>query len=95
MSAVPSYVDLIKQLDSKVAKQWKKSETFSLVRCLQTPLLQLKDVILSTMAKKKEDNERKKGKKKKKNQPLNQEVLKLRAQVYFGFRTAFFILVLI
>ena len=52
-SAVPSNVDLIKQLDSKAAKQGRKSETFSLVRSSQTPLLQLKDVILSTMAKKK------------------------------------------
>ena len=78
--AVPSNVDLIKQLDSKAAKQGKKSETFSLVRSSQTPLLQLKDVILSTIAKKKkEEKERKKG---KKNELLNQEVLKLRAQVY-------------
>ena len=48
-SAVPSNVDLIKQLDSKASKQGKKSETFSLVRSSHTPsLLQLKDVILST-----------------------------------------------
>ena len=67
MSAVPSNVDLIKQLDSKVAKQWKKSEAFSLVRCSQTPLWQLKDVILSTLGKKKgreRKEKRKKGKKK-------------------------------
>ncbi|XP_050365194.1 PH, RCC1 and FYVE domains-containing protein 1-like [Argentina anserina] len=47
-SAVPSNVDLIKQLDSKAAKQGKKAETFSLVRSSQTPsLLQLKDVVMS------------------------------------------------
>ena len=62
-SAVPSNVDLIKQLDSKAAKQGKKSETFSLVRSSQTPLLQLKDVIFSTIAKKKEEKIWKKGKK--------------------------------
>ena len=77
MSAVPSNDDLIKQLDSKVAKQWKKSNTFSLVRCSQTPLWQLKDVILKTMPKKKKRKKRKKEKK----ELLNQEVLKLRAQV--------------
>ncbi|CAN1130232.1 PH, RCC1 and FYVE domains-containing protein 1 [Linum perenne] len=44
-----SNVDLIKQLDSKAAKQGKKAETFSLVRSSQTPsLLQLRDVVLST-----------------------------------------------
>ena len=52
--AVPSIVDLIQQLDRKAAKQGKKSETFCLVRSSQKPLLQLKDVILSTMAKRKE-----------------------------------------
>lgn len=47
-SAIPSNVDLIKQLDSKAAKQGKKAETFSLVRSSQTPsLLQLKDVVMS------------------------------------------------
>ena len=81
-SAVPSNVDLIKQLDSKATKQGKKSETFSLVRSSQTPLLQLKDVILSTMAKKKRREKRKKEKRKK-NELFNQEVLKLWAQVYF------------
>ena len=83
-TAVPSNVDLLQQLDNKPAKQGKKSETFCLVRSLRTPLLQLKDVILSTMAKKKK--QRKKGKKEKKgkkNQLLNEEVLKLWAQVYF------------
>ena len=70
-SAVPSNVDLIKQLDNNATKQGKKSETFSLVRSLQTPLLQLKDVILSTMAKKNKRRERKEkkrreGKEKKK-----------------------------
>ncbi|KAK7279857.1 hypothetical protein RJT34_24916 [Clitoria ternatea] len=48
-SAVPSNMDLIKQLDSKAAKQGKKADTFSLVRTSQAPsLLQLKDVVLST-----------------------------------------------
>ncbi|KAM5562382.1 PH, RCC1 and FYVE domains-containing protein 1 [Rosa sericea] len=47
-SAVPSNMDLIKQLDSKAAKQGKKAETFSLVRSSQAPsLLQLKDVVMS------------------------------------------------
>ena len=63
-SAVPSNVDLIKQFDSKSAKQGKKSETFSLIRCSQTPLLQLKDFISSTIAKK--QKKRKNGKKEKK-----------------------------
>lgn len=46
---VPSNLDLIKQLDSKAAKQAKKSDTFSLVRSSQAPsLLQLKDVVLAT-----------------------------------------------
>ncbi|KAJ7974087.1 Regulator of chromosome condensation (RCC1) family with FYVE zinc finger domain-containing protein [Quillaja saponaria] len=47
-SAVPSNMDLIKQLDSKAAKQGKKADTFSLVRTSQTPLPQLKDVVLSS-----------------------------------------------
>ena len=47
--AVPSNMDLIKQLDSKAAKQGKKADMFSLVHTTQTPsLLQLKDVVLST-----------------------------------------------
>ncbi|XP_004496492.1 PH, RCC1 and FYVE domains-containing protein 1 [Cicer arietinum] len=47
--AVPSNMDLIKQLDSKAAKQGKKADTFSLVRTSQPPsMLQLKDVVLST-----------------------------------------------
>lgn len=45
-SAMPSNLDLIKQLDSKAAKQGKKADTFSLVRPSQAPLLQLKDVVL-------------------------------------------------
>ncbi|CAN1235075.1 PH, RCC1 and FYVE domains-containing protein 1 [Linum perenne] len=46
---LPSNVDLIKQLDSKAAKQGKKAETFSLVRSSQTPsFLQLRDVVSST-----------------------------------------------
>ncbi|XP_027357984.1 PH, RCC1 and FYVE domains-containing protein 1-like isoform X2 [Abrus precatorius] len=48
-SVIPSNMDLIKQLDSKAAKQGKKADTFSLVRTSQAPsLLQLKDVVLST-----------------------------------------------
>ncbi|XP_028800342.1 PH, RCC1 and FYVE domains-containing protein 1 [Neltuma alba] len=48
---VPSNMDLIKQLDSKAAKQGKKADTFALVRTLQAPsMLQLKDVVLSTAA---------------------------------------------
>ncbi|KAE9618312.1 hypothetical protein Lal_00047594 [Lupinus albus] len=48
-SAVPSNTDLIKQLDSKAAKQGKKADTFTHVRTTQTPsLLQLKDVVFST-----------------------------------------------
>ncbi|XP_027363060.1 PH, RCC1 and FYVE domains-containing protein 1-like isoform X3 [Abrus precatorius] len=48
-TAVPSNMDLIKQLDSKAAKQGKKADTFSLARASQAPsLLQLKDVVLST-----------------------------------------------
>lgn len=48
-STMPSNMDLIKQLDSKAAKQSKKADTFSLVRSSQPPsLLQLKDVVLST-----------------------------------------------
>ncbi|KAM1002058.1 PH, RCC1 and FYVE domains-containing protein 1-like [Malus sylvestris] len=48
-SAVLSNMDLIKQLDTKAAKQGKKADTFSLVRSAQAPsLLQLKDVVMST-----------------------------------------------
>ncbi|KAK4253130.1 hypothetical protein QN277_010946 [Acacia crassicarpa] len=47
-SPVPSNMDLIKQLDSKAARQGKKTDTFSLVPSSQTPLLQLKDVVFST-----------------------------------------------
>ncbi|WCJ43393.1 Regulator of chromosome condensation (RCC1) family with FYVE zinc finger domain [Euphorbia peplus] len=47
-SSFPTNMDLIKQLDSKAAKQGKKADTFSLVRTSQAPsLLQLKDVVLS------------------------------------------------
>lgn len=46
-SMLPSNLDLIKQLDTKAAKQGKKAETFSLIQTSQTPLLQLKDVVLS------------------------------------------------
>uniref|UniRef100_A0A5B7B5U0 Uncharacterized protein n=1 Tax=Davidia involucrata TaxID=16924 RepID=A0A5B7B5U0_DAVIN len=49
--AVPSNLDLIKQLDNKAAKQGKKADTFSLGRSSQAPsLLQLKDVVLFTAA---------------------------------------------
>ncbi|KMT19500.1 hypothetical protein BVRB_1g011230 [Beta vulgaris subsp. vulgaris] len=48
-SMLPSNMDLIKQLDTKAAKQGKKAETFSLIQTSQTPsLLQLKDVVLSS-----------------------------------------------
>ncbi|KAM7518712.1 hypothetical protein LguiB_017674 [Lonicera macranthoides] len=46
-SGIPSNLDLIKQLDNKAAKQGKKSDTFSLNRNSQAPLLQLKDVVMS------------------------------------------------
>ncbi|KAE8100444.1 hypothetical protein FH972_018341 [Carpinus fangiana] len=47
--SVPSNMDLIKQLDSKAAKQVKKADTFSLVRSSQAPsLMQLRDVVLSS-----------------------------------------------
>ncbi|XP_048446211.1 PH, RCC1 and FYVE domains-containing protein 1 isoform X2 [Pyrus x bretschneideri] len=48
-TAVLSNMDLIKQLDTKAAKQGKKADTFSLVRSAQAPsLLQLKEVVMST-----------------------------------------------
>ncbi|KAJ6774101.1 REGULATOR OF CHROMOSOME CONDENSATION [Salix purpurea] len=48
-AALPSNLDLIKQLDSKAAKQGKKADAFSLVRSSQAPsLLLLKDVVLSS-----------------------------------------------
>ncbi|CAK9134724.1 unnamed protein product [Ilex paraguariensis] len=48
-SAMPSNLDLIKQLDNKAAKQGKKADTFSFGRASQAlSLLQLKDVVLST-----------------------------------------------
>lgn len=47
--SVPSNMDLIKQLDSKAAKQGKKADTFSIVRSSQAPsLLQLRDVAFSS-----------------------------------------------
>nr|DAD22591.1 TPA_asm: hypothetical protein HUJ06_024054 [Nelumbo nucifera] len=48
-SAMPTNMDLIKQLDSKAFKHGKKVDTFSLVRSSQAPtLLQLKDLALFT-----------------------------------------------
>ncbi|XP_010482023.1 PREDICTED: uncharacterized protein LOC104760760 isoform X2 [Camelina sativa] len=44
-SGIPSNIDLIKQLDSRAARQGKKADAFSLVRTSQTPLLQLKDAL--------------------------------------------------
>ncbi|KAL0701374.1 hypothetical protein Bca4012_057496 [Brassica carinata] len=43
-SGIPLKIDLIKQLDSRAARQGRKGDTFSLVRTSQTPLLQLRDV---------------------------------------------------
>ncbi|GMH31648.1 hypothetical protein Nepgr_033492 [Nepenthes gracilis] len=49
-SAMPSNLDLIKQLDTKAAKQGKKAEAFSLVQSSQiVSLLQLKDVFSSSV----------------------------------------------
>ncbi|XP_042494518.1 PH, RCC1 and FYVE domains-containing protein 1-like [Macadamia integrifolia] len=46
-SSTPTNLDLIKQLDSKAAKQGKKADTFSLVRSSQAlSLSQLKDIAL-------------------------------------------------
>ncbi|CAI9763960.1 unnamed protein product [Fraxinus pennsylvanica] len=46
-SGMPSNFDLIKQLDTKAAKQGKKSDTFSLGRSTQVPsLLQLRDAVM-------------------------------------------------
>ncbi|CAA2964153.1 PH, RCC1 and FYVE domains-containing 1-like isoform X2 [Olea europaea subsp. europaea] len=46
---MPSNFDLIKQLDTKAAKQGKKSDTFALVCSSQVPsLLQLRDAVMST-----------------------------------------------
>ncbi|KAL3513840.1 hypothetical protein ACH5RR_026557 [Cinchona calisaya] len=48
-SALPSNIDLIKQLDSKAAKQGKKADMFLVGRSSQAPsLLQLKDAVLAT-----------------------------------------------
>ncbi|VVB08325.1 unnamed protein product [Arabis nemorensis] len=44
-SGIPSNIDLIKQLDSKAARQGKKADAFSLVRTSQTPLSQLKEAL--------------------------------------------------
>ncbi|XP_040997959.1 PH, RCC1 and FYVE domains-containing protein 1-like [Juglans microcarpa x Juglans regia] len=47
--SIPSNMDLIKQLDSKAAKQGKKADAFSLVCSSQAPsLLQLRDVVLAS-----------------------------------------------
>ncbi|KAH6824099.1 Regulator of chromosome condensation family with FYVE zinc finger domain-containing protein [Perilla frutescens var. hirtella] len=47
-SAMPSNFDLIKQLDTKAAKQGRKADTFSLGRSSQVSLLQLRDAVMST-----------------------------------------------
>ncbi|KAF8377151.1 hypothetical protein HHK36_030524 [Tetracentron sinense] len=48
-SAMPTNLDLIRQLDNKAAKQGKKTDTFSLVFSSQAPtLLQLKDIAFSS-----------------------------------------------
>ncbi|KAK9740868.1 hypothetical protein RND81_03G066800 [Saponaria officinalis] len=49
-SMLPSNFDLIKQLDTKAAKQGKKAETFSLAHASRTQsLVQLKDVLSSSI----------------------------------------------
>ncbi|KAI3460481.1 hypothetical protein Pfo_017144 [Paulownia fortunei] len=47
-SAMPSNFDLIRQLDTKAAKQGKKADTFSLGRSSQVSILQLRDAVMST-----------------------------------------------
>ncbi|KAK6118790.1 hypothetical protein DH2020_047481 [Rehmannia glutinosa] len=47
-SAMPSNFDLIKQLDTKAAKQGKKGDTFSLGRSSQVSLSQLREAVMST-----------------------------------------------
>ncbi|XP_042040072.1 PH, RCC1 and FYVE domains-containing protein 1-like isoform X1 [Salvia splendens] len=47
-SAMPSNFDLIKQLDTKAAKQGRKADTFSLGRSSQVSLSQLRDAVMST-----------------------------------------------
>ncbi|KAL8515095.1 hypothetical protein ACS0TY_013980 [Phlomoides rotata] len=47
-SAIPSNFDLIKQLDTKAAKQGRKGDTFSIGRSSQVSLLQLRDAVMST-----------------------------------------------
>lgn len=47
-STMPSNFDLIKQLDTKAAKQGRKADTFSLGRSSQVSLLQLRDAVMST-----------------------------------------------
>ncbi|XP_042032830.1 PH, RCC1 and FYVE domains-containing protein 1-like isoform X1 [Salvia splendens] len=47
-SAMPSNFDLIKQLDTKAAKQGRKADTFTLGRSSQVSLLQLRDAVMST-----------------------------------------------
>lgn len=47
-SAMPLNFDLIKQLDTKAAKQGKKADTFSLGRSSQVSLFQLREAVMST-----------------------------------------------
>ncbi|KAL1543708.1 PH, RCC1 and FYVE domains-containing protein 1 [Salvia divinorum] len=47
-SVMPSNFDLIKQLDTKAAKQGRKADTFSLGRSSQVSLSQLRDAVMST-----------------------------------------------
>ncbi|CAI9115691.1 OLC1v1016666C1 [Oldenlandia corymbosa var. corymbosa] len=47
-SGLQSNIDLIKQLDSKAAKQGKKAEMFLVGRSSQVPLLPLKDAVMAT-----------------------------------------------
>ncbi|KAL6524965.1 PH, RCC1 and FYVE domains-containing protein 1 [Orobanche minor] len=46
--AVPSNLDLIKQLDIKAGKQGKKGDAFSLGRSSQVSMLQLREAVIST-----------------------------------------------
>ncbi|XP_042036096.1 PH, RCC1 and FYVE domains-containing protein 1-like isoform X1 [Salvia splendens] len=46
--SMPSNFDLIKQLDTKAAKQGRKADTFTLGRSSQVSLLQLRDAVMST-----------------------------------------------
>ncbi|KAL0365968.1 UNVERIFIED_CONTAM: PH, RCC1 and FYVE domains-containing protein 1 [Sesamum radiatum] len=47
-SAMPSNFDLIRQLDTKAAKQGKKADAFFLGRSSQASMLQLRDAVTST-----------------------------------------------